>query len=53
MTLSLLKDVQLLLSGDATLIVMEPERLRDDCGLLFRVFYMLERGEFRQMQCPS
>jgi 2-polyprenyl-3-methyl-5-hydroxy-6-metoxy-1,4-benzoquinol methylase len=46
--LSLLKDVQLLLSDDATLIVMEPEKLSDDDGLLFRMFYKIERGEFRR-----
>jgi len=46
--IALLKDVQLLLADDATLVVMEPEKLRDDDGLLFRIFYKLERGEFRR-----
>lgn len=46
--LILLKDVQLLLLPGATLIVMEPEKMKDDYNLIFKFFYRLEHGNFRR-----
>lgn len=46
--LILLKDVQSLLSVGATLIVMEPEKMKDDYNLIFKFFYKLEKGKFRR-----
>lgn len=46
--LALLNDARLLLSSGATLIVMEPEKIRDDYNLIFKLFYKLEKGEFRR-----
>lgn len=46
--LDLLKEARLLLSEDSTLIVMEPEKIKDGYNLIYRFFYMLEKGEFRR-----
>lgn len=45
---SLLRDAKSLLADGGTLIVMEPEKDRSDYGLVYRVFYLLERGLFRR-----
>jgi 2-polyprenyl-3-methyl-5-hydroxy-6-metoxy-1,4-benzoquinol methylase len=45
---TLLKDVQALLSSGASLIVMEPEKIRDDYNLILRLYYKLELGQFRR-----
>lgn len=46
--ISLLNDVQKLLSEDSTVIIMEPEKIRQGYGTIFKVFYALEKGQFRR-----
>ena len=45
---ALLTDVQSLLTPNSTLVVMEPEKIRDDYGHVFKLFYKFEKGEFRR-----
>jgi 2-polyprenyl-3-methyl-5-hydroxy-6-metoxy-1,4-benzoquinol methylase len=45
---SLMKDIKLLLSHGATLVIQEPEKIRDDYNLFFKFFYLLEQGQFRR-----
>lgn len=44
----LLTDVQGLLSGSGTVVILEPEKSRDSDNLVFRAFYTLERGQYRR-----
>lgn len=46
--LALLRDVQLVLSPRATLIIMEPEKIKENYNLIFKLFYKLEKGQFRR-----
>ena len=45
---TLLNDVQALLAPGASLIVVEPEKIRDDYNFIFRLYYKLELGQFRR-----
>lgn len=46
--LDLLKDVQKVSAEGSTLIIMEPEKSRQDYGPLFKFFYLLEKGLYRR-----
>lgn len=45
---TLLEDIKPVLAKGATLIVVEPEKSRDDYNFLFKFFYLLEQGEYRR-----
>ena len=44
----LLKDVQMLLSVNTTLIIMEPEKIQQNYNSIFKLFYNFEQGKFRR-----
>lgn len=45
---NLLLEVRSLLAENAVLIIMEPEKARQDYNLFFRLFYLLEQGMHRR-----
>lgn len=46
----LLADVQGLLAHGGTMVILEPEKMRRGDNLVFRVFYTLERGQYRRTE---
>ena len=45
---NLLGEVRALLAENAVLIIIEPEKARQDYSLTFRLFYLLEQGMYRR-----